>query len=150
ALYGDGGNDLVTLTGLSTSANTFTVTGNTITFMAAALNPNVFTINLNSISTVALQGGTSGNSFTFGGPSMGVPTNIVGNGTKNTLTGPNQANVWNITGTGSSAGSGNLNGASWTFAGIQNVVGGSQTNDFVFSAGATLAGTLNGGGGGTL
>jgi hypothetical protein len=77
---------------------------------------------------------------------MGEPATIVSGGLNNTLYGPNEANVWNVKGSNS----GNLNGTSWTFSGIQNLVGGSQTNDFVFSSAATVGGSLNGGGGGTL
>jgi hypothetical protein len=146
AIYGDGGTDLVTLNGLSSSANTITLSGNTATLTAAGLPPAGFSVGLSGISNITLHGGSNGNTFTFTGTSMGVPATIQGGGTANTVVGPNLANVWNIT----SANAGNLNGASWSFTGIQNLTGGNQSNDFIFSKGATLSGSLNGGGGGTL
>ncbi len=167
AIYGDGGTDKVTISGEQNSANTFTLNGSTATFTAASLSPNLITVALNNIATIAFAGGKKGNSFTntaatvasvmqglaggtntytFAGTTMGAAATIQGSGTSNTLYGPNLASVWNITGTNV----GNLNGISWSFTGIQNLVGGSKTNDFIFSNKATIAGSLNGGGGGTL
>ena len=145
------------------SADTFTLAGNTATFTAASLSSNVFTIALSGISTVALQGGNSGNSFTntaatvtsvmvggtgantytFAGASMGAATTIQGKGTKNTVTGPtlaaNQTNVWTINGTNA----GNLNGANWTFTGVQNLVGGANDDQFEFTGSGSVAGSVN-------
>ena len=39
AIYGDGGTDLVTINGLNSSANTFTLSGSTATFNASAWAP---------------------------------------------------------------------------------------------------------------
>ena len=58
----------------------------------------------------------------------------------------NQTDLWTINGTNA----GNLNGASWTFSGVQNLVGGAQANDFVFADGAKVTGNVNGGAAGTL
>jgi hypothetical protein len=167
AIYGDGGADLVKLIGLSASANTFTLSGNTATFTAAAIKPDVFSVTLNSITTVTLQGGTKGNAFTntaatvasvlvggstgtniftFGGTGLGAVATIQGGGSTNTLTAPNEPNTWTISGSGA----GNLNGSNWGFTDIQNLVGGNQTNDFVFGSSGKITGSLNGGGGGTL
>ncbi len=64
AIYGDGGTDPVTVTGVANSADTFTLAGSTATFTAASLSPTVFSIALNNISNVTLKGGNGGNSFT--------------------------------------------------------------------------------------
>jgi len=166
AIYGDGGTDLVTVTGVTNSANTFTLSGNATTFTAASLSPNVFTIVLNNVSDVTLQGGNSGNSFTnkgaavpstliggtgintfaFGGSSMGAATSIQGKASNNTLTGPtlasNQSNIWTV----NSTNAGNLNGTNWTFTGVQNLVGGANDDHFEFIGAGSLAGSVNGGG----
>jgi len=65
---------------------------------------------------------------------------MTGNGGTDTLTGPDASNTWNVTG----AGSGNIN-SSVTFSGMTNLVGGTAADNFVFSDGVVLAGTLSGG-----
>jgi uncharacterized delta-60 repeat protein len=163
-IYGDGGNDSLTITGVANSANTFTLSGNTATFTAASLGQNKFTIALNGIPNVTMQGGNSGNSFTntlatvastliggtgantyaFGNTIMGAPAAIQGKGTTNTLTGlATVANAWTVNGTNA----GNLNGTNWTFTGVQNLTGGSAGNTFFFVGTGSLAGSVNGGGG---
>jgi hypothetical protein len=167
AVYGDGGADSVTISGVASSTNTFTLSGATATFTAASLSPNVYSVTLNGVNLVTFAGGAKGNSFTntaatvasvlqggssgantfsFGGATMGAAATIQGAGASNTLTGPNEANVWNLTG----ANAGNLNGTSWPFIGIQNLTGGGLTNSFIFAAKATISGNVNGGGGGAL
>jgi subtilase family serine protease len=144
AIYGDGGTDLVTLKGLSSSANTFTINGNTVTLAAAALPPSGFSVGLSGISNITLQGGSQANTFTFAGTSAWVPATIRGSGSANTVIGPDFNSIWDIT----AANAGYLFAPSWSFSGIQNLTGGSQGNDFIFSKGASLSGKLNGGGGG--
>jgi Ca2+-binding RTX toxin-like protein len=60
-----------------------------------------------------------------------------------TLVGPDLANTWNIIGTNE----GNLTNTAgvFNFAGIENLTGGSNTDDFVFSHLAGVDGTINGG-----
>jgi len=166
AIYGDGGTDLVTISGTTTSANAFTLTGDTATYTAAAFSPNTFTIALDSISQVTLQGGNHGDSFTntaatvpsvliggtsadtytFAGSSMGAAATIQDKGGNNTLYAPtlaaNQANTWTINGTNS----GDLNGASWSFSGIQNLVGGANDDLFQFVGAGRVTGNVNGNG----
>jgi hypothetical protein len=167
AIYGDGGTDILTVNGVSTSANTFTLTGSTASFTAASLAPNVFTIALNSLSRVTFAGGKSGNAFTvttptvasvlqaasggantftLTGASLGAAVAIHGAGTTNTVTGPtlagSQANVWTI----NSTNSGNINGSNWTFSGIQNLVGGTNGDQFQVAGAGSISGTVNGNG----
>jgi PKD domain len=166
AIYGDGGNDVVTVTGVANSANTFSLAGNTATFTAASLGTNVFTIVLGGINSVTFKGGNSGNSFsntaatvasvlaggtgantyTFAGAGMGAATTIQGKGSSNTVTGPtlaaNQTNVWTI----SSTNAGNLNGSNWAFTGVQNLVGGANDDQFEFTGSGSVAGGVSGAG----
>jgi hypothetical protein len=170
ALYAVGKSNLATIVGVQNSADTFTLTGSTATFTAASLSPNVFAVALNEITQVHLQGGNSGNSFTitastlpsvlvggagknsytFAGNQRGAAVNIVGSGTlrgnPNTLYGPTLAggtsDVWTITGVNA----GYLKAANCSFTGVQNLVGGKTSNDFVFQKGASESGTVTGNG----
>jgi PKD domain len=168
AIFGNGASDLVTVAGAANAANTFTLTGNTATFTSAPFSPSVFTVALNSIGHVVLLGGNQGDSFTntattvpsalvggtgtdtyrFAGTSMGAATAIVDAGGNNTLYGPTlasgQPNTWTINCTNS----GYLNGPSWSFAGIQNLVGGASDDTFRFVGSGNLTGNLSGGSGG--
>jgi ELWxxDGT repeat protein len=56
-----------------------------------------------------------------------------------TLTGPNAASTWNLTG----ANAGSVNGLS--FSGIENLTGGTHADTFLVGPGASLAGRLDGG-----
>jgi hypothetical protein len=67
-------------------------------------------------------------------------TNFVGNA-GSTLVGPDQPSTWAMTGTNS----GQVAGA--TFSGFENLTGGSSDDTFAFHSGASLSGTLDGGGG---
>jgi autotransporter-associated beta strand protein len=71
--------------------------------------------------------------------------NFFGGSATNTLIGPNAPTIWNITGTNT----GNLNG-NIHFSAFQNLTGGSAADAFVFSDGAGVTGTVNGGGGTNL
>ena len=67
---------------------------------------------------------------------------IGGSNFANKVTGPNMSSVFNITG----GNAGNVAGVN--FSGFGNLVGGAGDDTFLFSAGATLAGGIDGGGGG--
>jgi len=81
-----------------------------------------------------------------GGTFTGIQTFTGGDG-NNTLAGPNVATVWNITGTNSGT---VVTGSTTAFTGFQNLTGGSASNTFVFSDGAGISGSLDGGGAGSL
>ena len=89
-----------------------------------------------------LTGGMGNDSFTLAGGTLSGSIN--GGAGINTLTGDNGANSWTVTG----ANTGTVTGVSGTFSNIQNLVGGSSNDSFVFSNAATLAGTVDGGAGG--
>jgi hypothetical protein len=119
-----------------------------------------------SISTLTVLGGTGSNSFTITGTpaafsmalTTGAGTNTVnlqatsvtptltGNAAGiNTLVGPNATTTWHINGTNL----GNVAGgsAAANFSGYRNLTGGSLADTFIFSNGAGVTGTINGGGG---
>ncbi len=99
------------------------------------------------LTALTVNGGTStGDLFDVVTVPPGVTTDVVGGqGGDNTLDGPNQSDTWNITGSNQ----GNIPGLIDSFLDIQNLTGGSQANDFIFSNGAAIAGNLYGGGGGS-
>ena len=65
---------------------------------------------------------------------------LIGGTNVNTLIGANGSNVWNIA--GSDVGS--VTDIS-SFSNMENLIGGAASNDFVFSDGALITGTINGG-----
>ncbi|MCP2729862.1 CHAT domain-containing protein, partial [Limnofasciculus baicalensis] len=117
----DGGTGNNTLTG-NNATNTWNITGNN----SGTVNTLIFS-NFNQ-----LKGGSSADAFTFNG---GTVTSINGGAdNNNTLTGDNTANTWNIT----SNNGGNLNGTT-SFAGIQNLKGGSSTDNFTLNGGTVTS-----------
>ena len=130
----DGGGGVNTLTGPDQNA-TWNVTG--------ANSGNIAGGVVASFKNIQnLTGGSGADDFVIavGGSISGV---IDGGGGSNTLTGPNQNETWNVT----AANAGNLTGVVTSFINIQNLTGGSGADDFVFSNGATLGGTVDGGAG---
>src|SRR5581483_7595640 len=77
----------------------------------------------------------------FGGAANGFSSieALTGNGVHTTLTGPNTANTWTVTG----ADTGNLNSHAFDFAAVGNLVGGTGTDTFALTAGLTT-GSLSG------
>ncbi len=76
-----------------------------------------------------------------GGNIANVQTFAGGSGS-NTLSGPNTATTWTLSGSNA----GTLTGG-FSFSAFASLTGGAGDNTFVFAAGATLSGTLTGGGG---
>jgi Ca2+-binding RTX toxin-like protein len=66
---------------------------------------------------------------------------LVGSAQSDTLIGPNAANAWAIT-----ANNAGKVGA-FQFSGVENLTGGSSTDTFKFTAGMSVSGVINGGGG---
>ena len=77
-------------------------------------------------------------------PFSNIQNVIGGTSAGNTVTGPTAASIYHITG----ANAGNVGGIA--FSGFGNLVGGFHADDFVFSDGATLTGSLTGGGSATI
>ena len=157
-----------TLTGIGTanltggaSANSFTVSGwtglgtmdglgNTDTIVASndvnftlantslARSGGAQTLTLANMESATLTGGGGANAFVLSG--WTGSGSMTGNGSTDTLTGPDTANTWNVTG----AGSGNINSLV-NFSGFTNLAGGTAADNFVLGNGVVLAGTLSGG-----
>jgi hypothetical protein len=89
-----------------------------------------------------LTGGTGADSFLFvtGGTLSGTIDGGTGAGL-NTLTGDNAGDTFNVTG----ANSGNIAGVLGAFVNVQNLVGGTSDDSFVFGTGGSLSGTIDGG-----
>jgi hypothetical protein len=147
--------------GRTVTLNTFTPSGDTpwdsITGLASAV------INYEQddiLSPVTINGGPGGNTFNVvalpaqtvdlytggGNDKVNVETTsgslvVNGQGGTNTLVGPNANETWHITGTNA----GNVGGVS--FSNVQNLIGGTGNDLFIFSNGKGLTGTINGGGG---
>src|SRR3989441_1035564 len=123
---GGGGND--TLVGADTP-NTWVIDGTE----AGTLNGQSFA------GVENLTGGASADIFKWmaGGSVSGV---VFGGPGNDTLMGADTPNTWTLTGFGA----GTLNGQS--FAGIENLVGGADSDRFVF-AGGSVTGRIDGGGG---
>jgi hypothetical protein len=66
---------------------------------------------------------------------------LTGSAHEDTLTGPKTANDWNVTG----ANAGDVGGL--TFTGIEKLIGGSATDNFIVGPTGSLSGMLSGGGG---
>jgi hypothetical protein len=119
-----------------------------------------------SLSSLTLDGGSGGNSFTvastptvYGGvftlntgdgsnsiliQSTSVPLVVNGQNGNNTLTGPNTSATWSITGADAGTISGGI-----SFSNVENLVGGSGDDTFTFDEGGSVSGTITGGGGST-
>jgi hypothetical protein len=121
-VYGGPGPDNVVLKGPA-GTNAFTLGSGTVTEQVAvgAAQATTFTVGLNSVAALTLQGG--------------------GN---DTLTGPNQTNTWDLTGHNA----GTLDGT--PFSGMKNLTGGTAADTFTFLRGGSVSGLIDGGASGTL
>src|SRR5262249_46038166 len=113
-VYGGPNTDTVTLAGTSGNDD-FTVGDATLSQLAAQTTP--FTVGLTAITSTRLNG--------VGG--------------SDSLTGPNQANAWAITGKNA----GTLNGFT-AFTGIEDLTSGSVRDTFAFDNGGSITGDLVG------
>ena len=148
AAVGGGFTNINAIIGSATaSPETMTGTNLNAVWTIGVGGADTYTIGANSIGFSNYQnltGGSGNDSFIVatGATAAGV---IDGGGGNNTLTGPNLDETWHITG----ANSGSITGVVAMFQNIQNLIGGSGADDFVFSNVGTLSGTLDGGAGAT-
>ncbi|HSW94465.1 MAG TPA: hypothetical protein VLJ15_08975 [Gammaproteobacteria bacterium] len=98
----------------------------------------------NFIAFQNLNGGSGADSFTLSGGGT-LSGSIDGGGGSNTLTGDNVSNTWNITNNNV----GTVTGVTGGFSNIQNLVGGTGNDNFIFGNNDSISGSLNGGAGGT-
>ena len=117
---------------------------------AGTINPGVGTTVLTRIQS--FTGGTGNDSFTFNGVfQLTGTTGVDGGGGSNTLTAPNVNNSWTVTGNNE----GTLENTTYpspnlfSFTNFPNIIGESNTDDFIFDGAFQLTGTtgLDGGSG---
>jgi filamentous hemagglutinin family protein len=94
---------------------------------SAYTNPVTVTLGTNNQVTATGVGGT-----------LASIENLIGGTGNNTLIGANTANTWNIT----ENNSGDVNGV--TFSDFQNLTGGGNTDNFIFSDGKNISGIIDG------
>jgi Ca2+-binding RTX toxin-like protein len=119
----------------ATGDETYTIAANSVTRSGAA------PITFGTFKKIAVNGGGGNNEFALAATPASAVT-VTGGVGANTLFGLNQNNTWSITG----ADAGKVGNVS--FKAVGNLVGGTGVDVFQFSDGATLSGTINGGGGG--
>jgi hypothetical protein len=133
SIDGGDGTDKLVINGAAT-ANVFVLND-------AALTVNGAEYDLSGLESLTVNGGAKNDIFTVSSLSA-LPVTFAGGAGTDTLVGPNTANTWNITGSGS----GTLD-SSLTFSAVENLTGGTGDDDFKFSAGKAISGKIDGGGG---
>lgn len=135
-----------TLTGsINGSAGTDTLTGANVanTWTVTALNAGTVTgVGAGFSNIENLVGGTSTDAFTLIAPGT-LTGSINGGAGTDTLTAANVANTWTI----NAANAGTVTGVGAGFSNVENLVGGTSTDDFNFTAAGSLTGFLDGGAG---
>jgi hypothetical protein len=132
------GTDTINVNDQGTSAgHSYGLTSSTLTRTGAA------TLSFNSVGKLEVNAGGGTNKFAATSIPPSTAVTLTGGSGSNTLVGPNTTNTWDITGTNA----GTLDGTV-TFSSIQNLTGGSGLDAFIFSAGQTVTGKIDGGGGG--
>jgi hypothetical protein len=108
------------------------------------------TITYAGLGSVTISGGTGGNSFELLATSTATAMTIVGGGSGDKLDGSNSGNLFTLTGSNTGTLSGNAYGSSIRFSQVGNLTAGSGGNTFRFTDGASLSGSIIGGGSDTL
>ena len=99
------------------------------------------TLDLSALTTATGVNLSTSRVTGLGGSFASIQSFLGGSSTGNQVAGPNAASSYNIT----AANAFNVGGLN--FSGFRNLSGGTGNDSFVFTAGATLSGNLNGGGG---
>jgi Ca2+-binding RTX toxin-like protein len=135
------GNTTATLLDQSTiDPETYTLTG---TPTGASITRSGFSLTTSNLASLALFGSSGGNQFIVTAAPGSTAVTLQGGSGTNTLTGPDAApapTMWAITG----AGAGTI-GKEVSFTGMTSLVGGAGNDVFKFSAGGSIAGTIDGG-----
>ncbi len=117
----------------------------TVSGGADTLDLSAYTTATNIVLTSSTANGYTGTAGAIIAGFTGIDT-IVGGTVANSLTGENTTNTWDIT--GHNAGTLNDGTTTLNWSNFGSLVGGTADDDFVFSAGVTLSGTVAGGLGG--
>src|SRR5262249_18770468 len=119
----------------STVGQNITLAGNTLTRSGAA------PITFAGFPALAVNAGSGDDSFTVTALVAGTSVSLNGGSGTNTLAGPNTNNTWRMGGSG-----GTLDGPV-SFLRMANLVGGAADDRFIFSNGAGVSGSIDGGAG---
>jgi hypothetical protein len=111
----------------------------------AGLAPAVIEYKYGDTNPVTVEMGAGGAVVTA--LATKVPVNLVGNASGAISLVGNGGNTWDITGHNAGTLSGGLVGGTVTFSGVTNLTGGAGADTFVFTDGAGVDGTIDGGGG---
>ncbi|NCQ33063.1 MAG: hypothetical protein GW802_37575, partial [Armatimonadetes bacterium] len=152
ALTGNANTDAFTFTdagsitgSLNGAGGTNTLTGDDDgnAFVVTAGNTGTLAVKIGGTwsNIASLTGGAGDDTFALTGGTLSG--SLAGGGGTDTLTADNVANTWNI----NAAGGGTVTGITGTFAGIENLTGGTGTDDFSFDDSGSVAGNVDGGGG---
>jgi fibronectin-binding autotransporter adhesin len=109
------------------------------TWTVTSLNSGTLSTGFSFTNIPNLTGNANNDAFILSGGTL--TGSINGGGGVNTLSAANVVNNWAING----ANSGTVTGVGGTFANIQNLTGGTNTDTFVFAAGGSVSGTVDGG-----
>ncbi|HLJ94520.1 MAG TPA: hypothetical protein VKU02_15135, partial [Gemmataceae bacterium] len=139
---GSGSDALVAWDHNSTLGRTFTISNGTINATGGA------TLMYNNLSSLTILGGNGGNVFNLQGSSAAVT--LQGGSGINTLVGINAAEIWNILAADTGTLTSSVNSLNVTFSRIQNLFGGNENDQFVFSDGATISGNVSASGAGAI
>jgi hypothetical protein len=136
-------NDVNDATFRTATVDTVTRSGDTSLGRLSGINGPI-TWDYFDTSSVHITFGSGGVTLTVLG--TGVPTTVDGVAASvNTLVGADVNTTWNIT--GANAGNFSNANAAATFTDFRNLTGGAANDTFNFSNGASVSGTVNGGGG---
>jgi Ca2+-binding RTX toxin-like protein len=116
------------------SSNTFILDTSSVQVNGAAYLPT-------NVQLLTVNGQNANDNFIMNNLPA-ISTIIDGAGGVNSLQGRNADTTWNLL-----VSNGGTLGSSFHFGNIQNLTGGSKDDEFVFSAGKTINGTIDGGGG---
>ena len=130
----------MTVTGTPGSSYVLTFTG-TLANTFVPLGAVSGTAAPSIVHTTVGAGPGAGLASAVGGGFTNIESFVGGSSGSDTLTGPNAPSTWHITG----ANAGLVNGIA--FASFENLAGGTSSDAFDFSNGASVSGSVNGGGG---
>jgi hypothetical protein len=126
-----------------TGARTFTITD-------TALDWGGPTVTYAGLGSITVNGGRGGNTFDVLATSGTAAVSIIGNGSGDTLVGSSAGNLFAVTGADTGTLSGSAYGSGVGFSQVGNLTAGAGGDTFQFADGATLSGSLTGGGADTL
>ncbi|WP_406696293.1 calcium-binding protein [Singulisphaera sp. Ch08] len=147
--------------------DTFAIRANTTATLKGGDNADTFDFQANGVFLSGKIDGENGaDTLTYSGYTSAVTVNLAAaaatgttgmvrietlvgnsNSSSTTLVGANNANLWSITSTGEGTADNLVFGSSFAFSQVRNLTGGGQNDTFMFSAGAGVTGSINGGSG---